>query len=158
MVTYLKGQFLAQETSFWSQMNFIEEVPNMFTSEDNDRLGQPVTREKLTNILKECVKEKSMGLDGWGIELFIHFIDLMIPYLLEIVQESRIHRFISRAINATFIALIPKRVEPRTFAYYCPISLCNLVYKMISKLIASRLTAILLKHITEEQLVEKYKM
>jgi len=60
----------------------------MFTSEDNDRLGQPVIREELTKILKECVKEKSMFLDGWVLELFIHFIDLMILDLLEIARNN----------------------------------------------------------------------
>jgi len=58
----------------------------MFTSKDNDRSGQLVTREELTKILKECAKEKCLGLDGWVTELFIHFIDLMIPNLLEVVE------------------------------------------------------------------------
>lgn len=66
-----------------------------------------------------------MGLDGWVIELFIHFVDLMLPNFLVVVVESKIHGFILEAINSNFIALIPKMVEPRTFAYYRPISLCN---------------------------------
>lgn len=97
----------------------------MFTSEDNDRLGQPIIREELTKILKECAKEKSLGLYGWGIEIFIHFIDLMILDLLVVAEKSRIHGFISVAINVNFITLIQKRVEPMTFADDLPISLYN---------------------------------
>ena len=122
----------------------------MFTFEDNERLGQPITREELTKILKECEKEKPLGPNGWVVEIFIHFTDFMIPYLLEIAEESRTHGFISGAINVTFIALIPKRVEPRTFPNYHRISHCNVVYKMISELIVSRLKPVLSKHITKE--------
>jgi len=58
----------------------------MFTSEDNDKSRQSVIRDELMKILKECAKEKILGLDGWGLEFFIHFIDLMILYLLVIAE------------------------------------------------------------------------
>lgn len=103
----------------------------MLTSEDNGRLGQPIAREELTKIFKECAKDKSLEPDGWGVELLIHFMDLMIPNFLVVAGESRIHGFISGAINVNFIAVIPKRVEPRTFADYHPISLCNSTYEII---------------------------
>ena len=48
------------------------------------------------------------------------------------------------ALNATFITLIPKCDKPTSFSNYKHISLCNLVYKVISKL-----TANILKHILD---------
>jgi len=43
------------------------------------------------------------------------------------------------ALNATFVALISKKYDPETMDDYRPISLCNSVYKIISKLRAGML-------------------
>ena len=43
------------------------------------------------------------------------------------------------SINHTFITLIPKVKNPILVSKYCPISLCNIVYKFFSKVLANRL-------------------
>jgi hypothetical protein len=54
-------------------------------------------------------------------------------------------------MNSTFIALIPKKNDPITFEYFIPISLCNLIYKLVSKIIKNRMKQALSKAISEEQ-------
>ena len=58
---------------------------------------------------------------------------------------------VSGALNATFITLIPKRDKPLSFADFRHISLCNLVYKTISKIVAIRLKPFLDKAISANQ-------
>lgn len=99
-------------------------------------MGCPITKEELLETMCDSVRDKSPKLDGWGVEIFIHLFDLMIPDLLADAEESRINGFIPGAINATFISLIQKKENPQYFANFRPISLCNTVYKLISKLIA----------------------
>lgn len=54
-------------------------------------------------------------------------------------------------LNSTFISLIPKAVDPQKFADYRPIALCNMLYKITSKIIANRIKGILSANISNEQ-------
>jgi hypothetical protein len=54
------------------------------------------------------------------------------------------------ALNTTFIVLIPKEQSRDTFEDYRPISLCNLIYKLISKIIANILKGIMSCFVIEE--------
>eukprot|EP00253_Pinus_taeda_P007996 PITA_07996 len=56
-----------------------------------------------------------------------------------------------KALNASFIALIPKQENAMTPDGFRPITLCNVVYKIISKVIANRLKPLLPSLISEEQ-------
>lgn len=54
-------------------------------------------------------------------------------------------------MNTTTIALIPKKSEACTLGEYRPISLCNIVYKVITKIIARRMKPILVSCISKNQ-------
>ena len=56
-----------------------------------------------------------------------------------------------RSINHTFITLIPKVANPKTVAQFRPISLCNVIYKLLSKVLVNRLKPILNSIISEAQ-------
>ena len=54
-------------------------------------------------------------------------------------------------LNRTFITLIPKKKNPEHASEFRPISLCNVLYKIFSKVLVNRLKRILPKIITEHQ-------
>ena len=54
-------------------------------------------------------------------------------------------------LNKTNIALIPKTNNPKRMSEFRPISLCNVVFKIISKTLANRLKTLLPHIITENQ-------
>jgi hypothetical protein len=69
----------------------------------------------------------------------------------EILEDSRATGKVLQALNATFITLIPKEGQAHQPRQYRPIALCNVIYKLLTKVIARRLKPILPAIISPEQ-------
>lgn len=67
------------------------------------------------------------------------------------VKDMRLRRFIHPHINSTYIVVILKKEMMSTFSKFHPISLCNLIYKIISKTISTKIKLILSKYISPAQ-------
>ncbi|XP_074305794.1 uncharacterized protein LOC141641015 [Silene latifolia] len=67
------------------------------------------------------------------------------------VQEFFSSGKMLKQINSTTLTLIPKKARPTTVADFRPIACCNVVYKIISKVICTRLATVLPDIISETQ-------
>jgi mannosylglycoprotein endo-beta-mannosidase len=105
--------------------------------------------EEVLEVLRGFTKDKSLGPNGWTVELFLHFFNLVASDLLEAVEESHLYGVVNRSLNSMFIALIPKVNGPTTFGE--SLALCNLCYKIITKIIAKHIKPILSRTLSEEQ-------
>lgn len=53
--------------------------------------------------------------------------------------------------NKTFICLIPKSKHPKELKIFRPISLCNTIYKIASKVLTNRLKGVVVDLVSESQ-------
>lgn len=67
------------------------------------------------------------------------------------VQSFFIKGFLPKGLNSTILVLIPKKKEAKMMKDHGKVSCCNILYKVISKILAKRLKTILPKCITLNQ-------
>ena len=84
-------------------------------------------------------------------EFYLGFYEHIKDDLLKVVLESQKSVKFLGAINSTFIMLIPNKQKNNSFDDNILISCCNMIYKIIAKIISQRLKTILTKIVTEEQ-------
>ncbi|KAL5772200.1 hypothetical protein ACOSQ2_012124 [Xanthoceras sorbifolium] len=82
---------------------------------------------------------KAPGPDGFPAAFFQDQWTICKSDLVKLVRDSFSNGNFPIELNQTFIALIPKIPSPLKMANFRPISLCNTAYKVISKIIVSRL-------------------
>jgi hypothetical protein len=134
------------------QVETVRLYPRLVSDEELASLEKLVSEKEVLEVLKGFPKDKSSGPDGWNVDFFLHFFDLVAKDLLEVVEETRITGMVIRSLNSTFIALIPKVNGPTNFGDFRLIAF-NLCYKVISKIIAKRLRPILSHSLSEEQFI-----
>lgn len=83
-------------------------------------------------------------------EFYIEFIDLLGMELLRVAEDERTYIRMMYILNETFNSFNPKQDCLDYFDGFIPISLCNYLFKIIAKVIATRLNYIPSKYILDE--------
>lgn len=99
----------------------------------------PYTEAEVNNALNQISEGKSPGPDGMTMEFYRHNWDIINKDLTKVVLGILNNGESVRHINKTDIVLIPKKSNCQTPMDYRPISLCNVCYKIVSKMIVNRL-------------------
>ena len=123
--------------------NFTKRIPRLVTREDNYNLSRPVTEEKVNEVIKEMKNGKAPDLDGFYVDFFKACWEIVKQDIPHVVEDSRKSKTVLRVLNASFITLIPNKEKDMTLDKFIPIDFCNLVYKIISKVIANRIKPLL---------------
>ena len=105
-------------TSLDQQLKVISLFPRFIPSEQSSLLSKPVSLHEIELTLKDFKKDRSPGPDGWPVEFYLHFFDLLSPILLKVIDQTRVSGFVPPSLNSTFLALIPKKYKPHTFANF----------------------------------------
>jgi len=118
-------------------------IPKLILEEHNQILLKLVDLQEVETSVQQLKAGKAPGTDGFTSNFFHSFWDLIKNEVWQVVEESLSLRWMFPGINATIIALIPKVEKPCRLDKYGPIALYNIIYNIISKIIASRLKLLL---------------
>eukprot|EP00253_Pinus_taeda_P028760 PITA_28760 len=126
-------------------------IPKSITSDQNWALCREISMEEVEEAIRSMPNDKAPGPDGFTINFYKACWDTVKQEVWEVVEDSKRLGTILKSLNSTFLMLIPKVEEAKTPEKFRPIALCNVIYKIISKVIANRLKSILPGIISEEQ-------
>ena len=126
-------------------------VEPLVTGEMNEQLCKPFSADEVEKALNSIGDLKAPGPDGLPAIFCKKCWDLVGNKVTDEVLEVLAGGDFRDGWNDTTIVLVPKVSNPEEVKDLCPISLCNVLYKMVSKVLANRLKVILPEIISPAQ-------
>ncbi|KAK4381059.1 putative mitochondrial protein [Sesamum angolense] len=124
---------------------------HVVTPDECMELVQLVTLEEIKDAFFDIAEDKAPGPDGYSSS----FYKAAWPVIGEEVVKAILEFFstgrLLKQVNTTILALIPKVRVPSLVSDFRPISCCNVLYKVITKIIVQRLRSVLDKMINPSQ-------
>ena len=127
----------------------VQHTKRVVSSDMNDGLVKAFTKEEVETALKQMALLKAPGPDGMPPLFFQHYWDNIGDDIVKAVLFCLNSKEILPCLNHTYITLIPKVKSLEFVSEFRPIALCNILYKLVSKVLASRLKRVLPQIISE---------
>jgi hypothetical protein len=126
-------------------------IPSIVKPRSNQQLTTLVTLKEVKAALDILALDKAPGLDGFTTQFLQVCWPIIKLGLHKMVLKSQKCHKIGGSTNSAFLALISKEKGASSFDRFRLISLCNIGYKIITKVIANRLKGMLPAIIPENQ-------
>ncbi|KAL2611481.1 hypothetical protein R1flu_023173 [Riccia fluitans] len=126
-------------------------VDQLVSEEDNRCLMETPGAEELEHTVKNLPSGKSPRKDRISAEVLKELWEEIGPCCLRFIQEAWISKRIGVSNTRAVIKLLPKNEKKEELKNWRPISLLNLAYKLVGRILANRLKNIIPKLVDEEQ-------
>lgn len=117
----------------------------------NDALLAPYTPDDVLKVVKSIGDLKASGPDGLHALFYKKYWHIVGDEITQEVFMTINSGVVPKEWNDTTVVLIPKVDSPEVITQYRPISLCNVIYKILSKMLVARLKVILPEIISPTQ-------
>jgi hypothetical protein len=124
---------------------------SMISNEDSARLGRPFEEEEVLGVIQGFNGDKAPGPDGFSMAFFQTCWVIIQSDIMAVLRYFQGAGSFEKSLNATFLALIPKKAGAVEVKDFRPISLVSGMYKILAKLLANRLRLVLPKIISSSQ-------
>jgi len=126
-------------------------VPTSIMDEDNFSLTVNFTIEEFRTAVFSMQADKCPGPDDFNPGFYHNFWEMCGQEVYQAECEWLANGVFPPHLNSTNIALIPKGDSQKSMKDWRPIALCNVVYKIMAKVLANRLKGVLDKCISSSQ-------
>ena len=129
----------------------LDGIPHLIIDQLNNNLTKAVNEKEVEKALFSMHPNKAPRPDGMSPLFFQKFWYLIKEDTFKAIQSFFHSGHMLKAVNHTIISLIPKVENPTEIKQFRPISLCNVLYKIISKILSNRLKKVLDNCISKNQ-------
>ena len=121
----------------------LENILSLVNDADNYDLMKPFTEQEIVDTIWAMESDKAPGPDGFSAHFYKACWPIIKLYLVRMVFCFQRKAKVGGCTNSSFLTLVPKEVNPSSFDRFCAISLCNVSYKILAKLLANRFKLLL---------------
>ena len=146
---YFEGIFTTLNPSGFEEI--FDGVLHTVSAEDNVGVAGDFHADEVLQALKQMAPLTAQGPDGMSPTFYKSFQHIVGNDVTEVVLNALNSGIIPQSINTIYIALIPKIKDPKKVADFRPISLCNVIYKLIAKVVANCLKKFLIRTVPDSQ-------
>jgi hypothetical protein len=118
-------------------------IEPLVSQEMNEHLTKDFTDKEISDALFQIGPLKAPGADGFPARFFQRNWGVLKEEIIPAVKEFFRTRIMLAGVNNATIVLIPKVDNPTKVTEFRPISLCNVIYKVLAKCLVNRLRSIL---------------
>nr|XP_027067665.1 uncharacterized protein LOC113693307 [Coffea arabica] len=148
-IKYFSSLFSMEEAPANSEVLGV--IPKLLSEDDNEQLQNIPSFEEVRQVVFAMDGDSAAGPNGFTSKFFTSSWDIIGRDVYRAVQSFFCGEELPRRVTATSIVLLAKVARPKCFFEFRPISLCNFVNKIFSKILAARLAPILPKIISANQ-------
>ena len=129
----------------------LDSIQSIVTANMNRQLSSDFLESEVQVAFSQMAPLKARGLDGMPPLFYQHYWNLVSKDITHSVLSFLNSASLPEHLNHTFITLIPKVKNLELVSKFQSIKLCNVLYKIFSKVLANRLKKILPHIIIEHQ-------
>lgn len=144
---YYKDLFVSSRSTEIEEV--VQSIESVVTEDMNSSLISAFSWVEIEIALSQMAPLKALNLDGMPPIFFQKFWSDIGDDVVQAVLSCLNSGKLTPGLNHTFICLIPNVKNPKYVTEFCPIALCNNLYKLVSKLLANRSKKVL-PHIISE--------
>ena len=109
----------------------------------NETLTSPISTEEVKEAMFSIKPESAPGPDGMSALFFQKYWDVVGEDITKEIRDIFEEGSLPEDWNYTYICLLPKIPDPEAMTDLRPISLCSVLYKVVSKILIHRLQPVL---------------
>ena len=120
-----------------------DDPDTQLSQEDRERLDQPISIRELNEAMKSFKPNKTPGNTGLTAEFFQFFWAKLVHVYLDVINLAKKRGHLHASARRGIIALIPKKGRnPNKLAQWRPLTMLNLSYKILAKVLALRMKSV----------------
>uniref|UniRef100_A0A803PDL7 Reverse transcriptase domain-containing protein n=1 Tax=Cannabis sativa TaxID=3483 RepID=A0A803PDL7_CANSA len=140
VIKYFEDLFLAG-SSDWEDV--LQCVDSSISTQQNEDLLRPISETEVKTALFQMHPDKSPGPDGMNPAFYQKYWHIVGHDVVVSVQKFFCSCSMPVGLNDTNVVLIPKKKNPDRMSDLRPISLCNVLSKVMTKVLANRMKHLL---------------
>ncbi len=147
MINYLLQRSLQTDDNTFFQ----SDAPKLSENEKQD-MSKEISELEIKNAIKDCPNNKAPGADGFPIEFYKVFWGQIKHIIVKLIRKCYEDKSLHKTARLGLITLLPKpNKDLLLLKNWRPLTLLNCDYKIMAKIIATRIKKILPKIIHKDQ-------